>query len=80
MQVCTLLQTDNHASTPPVSFSTGWMHPACKKLSGGVLAWLPKNPKKLFHHSQLGTPQQEKKIQGPWARAQCAHWLRRPWS
>jgi len=25
MQVCTLLQTDNHASTPPISFFTGWM-------------------------------------------------------
>jgi len=23
MQVCTLLQTDNHASTPPLSFFTG---------------------------------------------------------
>jgi len=25
MQVCTLLQTDNHASTSPLSFSTGRM-------------------------------------------------------
>jgi len=25
MQVCTSLQTDNHASTPPLSFSTGRM-------------------------------------------------------
>ena len=25
IQVCTLLQTDNHASTPPLSFFTGWM-------------------------------------------------------
>ena len=25
MQVCTVLQTDNHASTPPLSFFTGWM-------------------------------------------------------
>jgi len=25
MQVCTLLQTDNHANTPPLSFFTGWM-------------------------------------------------------
>jgi len=25
MQVCTLLQTDNHASTLPLSFFTGWM-------------------------------------------------------
>jgi len=25
MQVCTSLQTDNHASTPPVSFFTGQM-------------------------------------------------------
>ena len=34
--------------------------------------------KNLFHHSQLGAPQKEK-ILGPWARAQCAHWLRGPW-
>jgi len=33
----------------------------------------------LIHHSQLGAPQKEKKIRGPRARAQCAHWLRRPW-
>ena len=25
MQVCTLLQTDNHTSTPPLCFFTGWM-------------------------------------------------------
>ena len=25
MQVCNSLQTDNHASTPPLSFFTGWM-------------------------------------------------------
>jgi len=25
MHVCTLLQSDNHASTPPLSFFTGWM-------------------------------------------------------
>ena len=25
MQVCTSLQTDNHASNPPLSFFTGWM-------------------------------------------------------
>jgi len=25
MQVCTLLQADNHASTPLLSFFTGWM-------------------------------------------------------
>jgi len=25
MQVCTSFQTDNHASTPPLSFFTGWM-------------------------------------------------------
>ena len=24
MQVCTSIQTDNHASTPPLSFFTGW--------------------------------------------------------
>jgi len=25
MQICTLLQTDNHISTPPLKFSTGRM-------------------------------------------------------
>ena len=25
MQVCTMLQTENHASTPPLKFFTGWM-------------------------------------------------------
>jgi len=25
MQVCTSLQTDNHTSTPPLKFFTGWM-------------------------------------------------------
>ena len=25
MQICTLLQTHNHASIPPLSFFTGWM-------------------------------------------------------
>jgi len=25
MQVCTLLQTGNHASTSPLTFFTGWM-------------------------------------------------------
>jgi len=25
MQVCILLQTDSHASTPPLGFFTGWM-------------------------------------------------------
>jgi len=25
MQVCTSLPTDKHASTPPLSFFTGWM-------------------------------------------------------
>jgi len=29
MQVCTSLQADNHASTPPISFFTGWM-PSCR--------------------------------------------------
>jgi len=50
MQVCTYLQTDNHAGTPPPNFLQAGCpscrptrqkgRPACKKLSGGVLAWL----------------------------------------
>jgi len=39
MQICTSLQTNNHASTPPLSFLQAGC-PSCKKLSGGVLAWL----------------------------------------
>jgi len=77
------LAADNHASTPPVSFS-GWMPflqclqcfdavgwaagraYACKKLSGGVLAWLPVwsevlicmwlNIIKYIHCIQLSAP------------------------
>jgi len=38
MQVCNSLQTDNHASTPPLSFFTGWM-PSCR-LTNSVKALL----------------------------------------
>ena len=31
-------------------------------------------------YRQLGAPQKENKSGGPWAHAQCAHWLRRPWT
>jgi len=40
MQVCTSLQADNHASTPPLSFFTGWM---------------PFLPPKQQHQSTEGT-------------------------
>ena len=30
MQVCTSLHTDNHASTPPLSFFTGRISPSCR--------------------------------------------------
>jgi len=30
MQVCTALQSDNHSSTPPLSFFTGRMMPSCR--------------------------------------------------
>jgi len=33
--------------------------------------------KKIFATASWG-PLKKKKIRGPWARAQCAHWLRRP--
>ena len=36
--------------------------------------------KKFTSPQPVGAPQKEKKIWGPWARAQCAHWLRRPWT
>jgi len=45
MQVCTSLQTDNHASTPPLSFFTGWM-PCCPTNS---IKALKANVKKEKH-------------------------------
>jgi len=43
MQVCTLLQTDNHTSTPPLSFFTGRMpflppNQQCQSTEGHVLS------------------------------------------
>jgi len=46
---------------------------SCSSINNKIISF-----KNLFHHSQLGAPQKEK-FRGPWARAQCAHWLRRPW-
>jgi len=49
MQVCTSVQTDNRAYMYQYQFAFSALmllvgrqegHPACKKLSGGVLAWL----------------------------------------
>ena len=34
--------------------------------------------RKFISPQPFRAPQKEKKIRGPWARAQCAHWLRRP--
>ena len=41
MQVCTSLQTDNHASTPPLMFFTGWM------------PFLPPNQQRQSNEGQL---------------------------
>jgi len=68
MQVCTSLQTDNHASTPPLEFFTGRMRfmslnqqrqrkgiwPV-KKLSRGVLAWLSGNLLEIISADLLDT-------------------------
>jgi len=48
---------------------------SCSSINNKIISF-----KKLLHHSQLGDPQKEKKIRGPWARAQCAHLLRRLWA
>ena len=48
MQVCTSLQTDNHASTPPLSFFTGWM-PCCPTNS---IKALKANVKKREAHKR----------------------------
>ena len=34
---------------------------------------------KFISPQPVGGPRKEEKIREPWARAQCAHWLRRPW-
>jgi len=36
--------------------------------------------KKFILPQPVRRPQKEKNIRGSWARAQCAHWLRRPCS
>ena len=50
MQVCTSLQTDNHASTPPLSFFTGQMPflPPNQQRQSTEGSWLP--------HSHASTP------------------------
>ena len=69
MQVCTSLQTDNHANTPPLSFFTGrmpFLPPNQQRQSTeGCINNEIISFKKLFHHSQLGAAQKEKKSAGP---------------
>jgi len=53
MQVCTSLQTNNHPTTQ--FFYRPDALPACKKLSGGVLAWLF-----VWSDAHLGSPSYQK--------------------
>jgi len=50
MQVCTSLQTDNHTSTPPLSFFTGrmpFLPPKQQRQSTEGKLWLNTQPKKV---------------------------------
>ena len=66
MQVCTFLQTDNHTSTPPLSFFTGWTASglcfdavswATRRASSVCPSWCPTNSVKAleayFIHSNI---------------------------
>ena len=65
MQVCTLLQTDNHASTPPLSFFTGWMpfpppNQQCHRTEGLQRGQIQTRPMLLLmltkpHHNGFGS-------------------------
>ena len=47
---------------------------SCSSINNKVISL-----KKFISPQPVGGPSKRKKIRGPWARAQCAHWLRRPW-
>jgi len=52
MQVCTSLQTDNHASTPPLSFLQAGC-PSCRQ-TNSVKALKKKHPKLKMHVFSTG--------------------------
>ena len=67
--------------TPPPSSRTG---PLARKYRVSLTVDLCGGNKiislkKFISPQPVGGPSNRKKIRGPWARAQCAHWLRRPW-
>jgi len=47
---------------------------SCSSINNKIISF-----KKIISPQPVGGPQKEKKFAGPWERAQCAHWLRRPW-
>jgi len=55
MQVCTSLQTDNHASTPPLSFFTGRMPflPPNQQRQSTLVCWPQNNIRQLCCLSYL---------------------------
>jgi len=61
MQVCTLLQTDNHASTPPLSFLQAGCPSCCqtnsiKALKARVVKYSLLNTQANFLHSFVRLP------------------------
>ena len=46
---------------------------SCSSINNKIISF-----KKFISPQPVGGPWKRKKIRGRWARAQCAHWLRRP--
>jgi len=70
MQVCTSLQTDNHASTPPLSFFTGQMpfllpNQQCQSTEGRQLKAVGRQTDSKLHVQSLTSPLQTSWVQLP---------------
>jgi len=70
MQVCTSLQTDKHASTPPLSFFTGQMpfllpNQQCQSTEGRQLKAVGRQTDSKLHVQSLTSPLQTSWVQLP---------------
>jgi len=64
MQVCTSLQTDNHASIPPLKFSTGRMpNQQCQSTEGNSKIFTTAELYEILHHNLQSFTCKEIKIQ-----------------
>jgi len=67
MQACTLLQTDNHASTPPLSFSQAGC-PSCRP-TNSVKALKAKTEKKLNSKKRICAEVSVNSPGNPWSQS-----------